>query len=157
MNNGKWKMRRGGCLLGLMGWRKHMKPGVEDTFSGNFDESNADPNLMITHIPPLDDSFADLEGIALHVNPDEYRVIVYIYVPGAGGWWIKPTLDYPYTEIDAYGYWSTAIFTGGIDDQATRIAAFLVPYDYEPPAALGWSSLPQALYSASVSEVEINR
>ncbi|NMB61168.1 MAG: hypothetical protein GYA18_02360 [Chloroflexi bacterium] len=156
----QWKVENegeAGACWGLWDGEGNMKPGVEDTFSGIFDESNADPNLMITHIPPLDDSFADLEGIALHVNPDDYRVIVYIYVPGAGGWWIKPTLDYPYTEIDAYGYWSTAIFTGGIDDQATRIAAFLVPYDYEPPAALGWSSLPQALYSASVSEVEINR
>ena len=145
-----------GACWGLWDGEGNMKLGMEDTFSGIFTESAAEPRLIVTYSPPMG-SLDDLEGIALHVDPYEYQVVVYIYVPGANGWWVKPSFDYPYTEIDDYGNWSTYIFTGGIDDEATKIAAFLIPYDYDPPAAAGWSSLPQALYNASVSEVEITR
>lgn len=155
----QWKVEDegdAGACWGLWDGEGNMKPGMEETFSGMFEESTADPRLMVTYVPQQGD-LDDLEGIVLHANPDDYRVVVYIYVPGANGWWIKPAFDFPYTEIEEDGYWSTPIFTGGIDDEATKIAAFLIPYDYEPPAAAGLGSLPQALYNASVSEVEVNR
>lgn len=154
-----WKVSNegeAGACWGLWDGEGNLKPGMEETFSGMFAESFADPNLVVTYIPPQG-SLDDLEGIALHVNPDDYRVVVYIYVPNANGWWLKPAFDFPYTEIDESGYWSCPIFTGGIDDQATKVAAFLIPSNYEPPLASGWSSLPQALYDASVSETEVNR
>jgi hypothetical protein len=65
------------------------------------------------------------------MSPADFGVIVYIFIPygphGAGGWWIKPTCANPLRTIAEDGTWSCNITTGGIDETATGIAAFLVP------------------------------
>jgi exo-beta-1,3-glucanase (GH17 family) len=149
-----------GACWGLWDNEEQLKPEIEKFFSGDIDasiiKSAGDPSLELTYIPLMGDT-DDLEGMVHFVNPDEYQVAVYIYVPDAGGWWTKPFYDYPLTEIDEGGYWACPIITGGIDEQATRIAVFLIPEGYTPPLANGMSSLPQSLYNASVSEVEVSR
>jgi hypothetical protein len=90
-------------------------------------------------------TFDNLHGKVCNVNPADYKVAVYIYVPGAGGWWTKPTFAYPLTSIRSNGTWTCDITTGGIDHLATQIAAFLVPNGYYPPRRDGHSSLPGAL------------
>jgi len=149
-----------GACWGLWDSEGQLKPGIDEIFAGNAGSGKVvperEPKLDLTLVPPMG-SITDLAGIAWFVNPEDYRVAVYIYVPDAGGWWIKPTFDFPLTEINKDGSWSCPVFTGGIDEQATKVAAFLVPNDYNPPAAAGWSSLPQELYDISVSEVETNR
>ena len=149
-----------GACWGLWDNEGQLKPESEEFFSGDIDESiiesAGEPSLELTYIPLMGET-DDLEGMVHFVNPDEYQVAVYIYVPDAGGWWTKPFYDYPLTEIDEGGYWACPIITGGIDEQATRIAVFLIPEGYTPPLANGMSSLPQSLYNASVSEVEVSR
>jgi hypothetical protein len=144
---------------GLMGQRRSAQTGIDEIFAGNAGSGKVvperEPKLDLTLVPPWEHHGPC--RIAWFVNPEDYRVAVYIYVPDAGGWWIKPTFDFPLTEINKDGSWSCPVFTGGIDEQATKVAAFLVPNDYNPPAAAGWSSLPQELYDISVSEVETNR
>ena len=106
-----------GACWGLWDSEGQLKPGIQEIFAGNAGGGKLvperEPKLDLTLVPPMG-SITDLAGIAWFVNPEDYRVAAYIYVPDAGGWWIKPTFDFPLTEINEDGSWSCPIFTGGI-------------------------------------------
>ncbi len=112
-----------------------------------------EPYIGFTHVPPIG-SFENLEGEVLHVYPSDHRVAVYIYV---SGWWTKPTFTDPLTTIQNNGSWTTDITTGGNDEQATRVAAYLVTEDYSPPLMSGGATLPAELDQNAVAKVEANR
>jgi hypothetical protein len=90
------------------------------------------------------------------VSTAAYRVAVYIYVPDLG-WWNKPYWAQPLTSISTNGKWTCDIDTGGRDIYATKVAAFLVPKNYEPSELHGASSLPSGLYQNAVAHDEISR
>lgn len=94
--------------------------------------------IAFTRIPSIG-SFANLAGEVTGVETNEYRVAVYIYV---NGWWTKPTFASPLTPIGWCGGWTCDITTGGHDEHATMIAAFLIPAGVEPPACGGCGELP---------------
>jgi hypothetical protein len=110
--------------------------------------------VEFTSVPPLN-SFDDLRGRILHVLPSAYKVAGYILVNGS--YYTKPTWSSPLTSIAADGNWVMDITTGGIDETATRICAFLVPNGYNPPLAGGTTSLPQELYQNAVAVMEVVR
>jgi hypothetical protein len=91
----------------------------------------------------------DLRGIVQHLRPADHAVAVYIRV--AGAWWMKPTLDLAGTAILPDGTWICDITTGGIDEQADAIAAFVIPRDNEVPVALGSVALPPELSAIAVA------
>lgn len=134
-------------------WNKDgiMKPGMQDVFDGKTVPSNWDcggipggegnPKIEFTKIPAYGSS-ENLQGQVWHVDPIEYKVVVYINV--GGGWWIKPYYDEPKTSIDCDGSWTTDVTTGGIDETATEFAAYLIPAGYDPPL------------SRDVAELELN-
>lgn len=146
-----------GACWGL--WDKYgsLKNGIARVFAEDVEQYiTREPQLEIVSHPTIGSS-GPITGFVSNVDPSAYHVVVYIYVPDASGWWVKPTFDHPYTVIDDEGNWSCQIVTGGIDAQATKIAVFLVPTEYEPPLASGWSSLPQELYDIALSSAEIVR
>lgn len=65
------------------------------------------------------------------MKPADYRVVVYIKV--ASNCWIKPYWLSPLTIIQADGAWVCDVTTGGIDETATEISAYLVHATYNPP------------------------
>ena len=95
--------------------------GLHDSV-GNLKEG--EPSLAFTLVPPLG-SQLDLEGVAVNVDRTNFRVVVYIRV--SGEYWVKPTLENPFTSIAPDGSWTTDITTGGVDEEATEIRAYLVP------------------------------
>lgn len=111
------------------------------------------PVIEFSSVPPYG-SFNDLKGRVKNVNTSDYKVAVYIFV---SGWWTKPFWTSPLTSIQKDGSWVCDITTGGIDQKATKIAAFLVPSGYSPPAMSGGQTLPQEIYNKAVSRVEITR
>lgn len=94
--------------------------------------------ISLTVIPPIG-SFANLQGQVTGIMPAEYRVAVYIRV---GNWWTKPTFASPLTTINANGNWTCDITTGGIDDTATQVAAYLLPNGISPPECGGCADRP---------------
>jgi hypothetical protein len=88
---------------------------------------NRSPEFQVTYCPPLGATEGYLEGIAWgSINPLDWRVVVYITV--AGRTWVKPNYGgEALTPIQEDGGWFCDIVTGGIDEQATHIYAFLVP------------------------------
>ncbi len=153
-------------------WDKdgNMKQGMNRVFEGEIMEDNwsefpvpggpGDPTIELTYIPPYG-SFENLKGQVWHVNPYEYNIVVYIYVkPGIylnGGWWIKPYANNPLTPINYDGSWECDITTGGVDQNATKIAVFLVPDGYEPPCLGNAPSLPSELDENAAAKLEIER
>ena len=94
----------------------------------NFDdcilrEIESADSIRLDEIPPCG-STELLRGSVVGVNPDDYRVGVYIFVDD---WWPKPTFTLPWTDIDSHGNWHCDISKTIDDLNATEVMAFLVP------------------------------
>ena len=111
------------------------------------------PTVVLDYVPPYG-SYANLRGHVICVIPSDYKVAVYIKV---SGWWTKPNFDSPLTAIQSNGTWTTDFTSGGFDQFATDLAAFLVPKDYNPPIMSGGTTLPQTLYTNAVAYASITR
>ena len=109
--------------------------------------------IEFTYVPPYG-SFGNLQGRVGCAIPADYKVAVYIYV---SGWWTKPYWAQPLTPIQSDGTWTTDITTGGTDQLATKIAAFLVPNGYDPPSMSGGQTLPTELFDNAVAYIMVDR
>jgi hypothetical protein len=105
-------------------------------------KENGIGKVGLTYIPSFGTN-EDLRGKVFGVDPNGYSVAVYIYV---SGWWTKPYLNQPLTPIAGDGTWTCDITTGGTDQYATQIIAFLVPNGYQPPLSQGEQCLLSELY-----------
>jgi hypothetical protein len=113
------------------------------------------PIIQFTSVPPWGSNLP-LVGQALNITPADYRVAVFIFIPGLG-WYTKPTCASPLTIIQPNGTWSTNITTGGVDDTATRITAYLVPQSFSHPCVLNSDGIPATVVQQSVAEVTTTR
>ena len=102
------------------------------TLTAHVHEVTGPPEVRLTYVPPLG-SFEDLEGEVRNINPTVVEVAVYIYVDES--WWTKPYWNAPTTPVRNDGTWTCDITTGGIDEQATKIRAYLIRKGYQPPLA----------------------
>jgi exo-beta-1,3-glucanase (GH17 family) len=128
-----------------------------NTWSASVSLDNGFPDnrsISFISVPPKG-SFDNLVGTASNIVPADYAIVVYIQVNGR--WWVKPTFAQPKTPIRPDGGWETNITTGGIDEQANRIQAFLIPANYDPPALGGARSFPQELLDTAVVTIEAVR
>ncbi len=112
-----------------------------------------DPDIEFVSVPPYG-SYEDLKGQVWHVAPLSHRVAVYIYV---GGWWNKPYWHSPLTSIRCDGTWTCDVTTGGEDQTATRIAAYLLPAGYTPPQMSGGAMLPAELVENALASIKVER
>ncbi len=161
-----WKQKYEGTQGANWGiWKSDgtMKEGMANVLAGETLDDNwttectpggsGTPTIEFTHVPTKGTS-ENLEGEVWHVDTNNYGVAVYIYV---GGWWTKPYWNEPVTTISCNGYFVTDITTGGSDSSTSRIAAFLIPIDYDPPAMSGGASLPDKLYDMALDYEIIDR
>lgn len=112
--------------------------------------AGASPTIEFTYVPPYG-SFDNLQGKVTDVNPAEYKVAVYIYV---SGWYTKPYYNSPLTPINSDGSWTCDITTGGYDQYATSVKAYLVPNGYNPPQMSGQRTFSDELKDNSVASIE---
>jgi len=110
------------------------------------------PGIQITSVSPMGQK-GSVSGQVSGIVPICHQVAVYIFVDG--GWWIKPYLRWPLTTINADGTWSAYIATGGNDEDASQVIAYLVPSNYDIPLLSGVQSLPPAL--AAFPSATVNR
>jgi len=101
----------------------------------------APPSIELTYVPAFGSSEM-LQGKVTNADPDSYDVAVYIFV---GGWWTKPYWDSPVTTIRKDGTWFSEIVTGGRDERAIEIRAYLIPKGFSPPLARGKEDIPQMM------------
>lgn len=118
-------------------------------------QAPAADSVEFTSIPPYG-SQSFLQGKVYGLNPTNYAVAVFIYVDGIG-WFTKPTCANPLTTIQPDGTWTADITTGGVDTDATRIAAFVVPATYNQPCVTNVFCFPAALLQQSVANAMTTR
>lgn len=153
-----------GACWGIWDKDGSLKPEMQDVFDDKVMQDNwsssaipggpGNPCIELTYIPPYG-SFEDLKGQVWHVEPADYKIAVYIYV--LVGWWTKPCWDSPRTSIQSDGSWVCDITTGGTDQNATRIVAYLLPNGYDLPLGYGEATLPSELDQNAVAKVETTR
>lgn len=160
-----WKTGEGpeGPHWGIWDALGNLKSGMKQVFDGQTMADNwswnglpggpGTPTVTLTYVPPYG-SFNRLEGQVLHASPGANKIVLFIYA--AGAWYIKPLASSPQTIILPDGTWSSSITTGGIDQYATKITAFLYPNSYIPGS---WSyySLPSELFQNALAYVQIDR
>lgn len=112
------------------------------------------PTIGLTYIPQYG-SLENLEGQVLNADFGQLAIVVYIKVDGF--WWTKPYLDYPITMINELGNWKCDITTGGFDETATMIVAYLIPAGYNPPVSFGSTQIPQELEEKALAKASANR
>jgi len=101
--------------------------------------------INFTKVSPCG-SYDGVTGIMSGANPANYNVVVYVKV--ANKWWgPKPQWDNPLTPINPDGSWSCEIVTGGDDQNAQQVSAFLIPRNYSPPKVQQQSALPPELFN----------
>ena len=109
------------------------------------------PGILITNLPPFG-SVQNLSGVVTGVEPANYKVAAFIYVPGYG-WASKPTCAQPLTSINPDRSWTTSITTATSDASATRVAAVLVPNGSALECVQGQPFLTNAFSTAAASTV----
>jgi hypothetical protein len=115
---------------------------------------STDSTMEFTRVP-APGSYVNLNGVVRDVDPEKFRIAVYIRV--LGGWWTKPYWDAPATPIAPDGTFSVNITTGGQDDQASDVAAFLIPAEYYPPGLRGEPELPAELLQKALARTDVTR
>lgn len=90
-------------------------------------EINGPPKIRFTSVPAYG-SFDNISGAVDNCAPKDCKVIVMIHA--WIGWWVKPYNDRPYTMVKPDGTWECDYTTGGIDQTADEIRAYLVTSDY---------------------------
>lgn len=112
--------------------------------------------ICFTGLPPYGTVDGFVSGQVMHVAPANCKVVIIIHVPGAG-YWSKPTFDAPATAVQPDGSWRCDIVTGGYDECADQIIAYLVPADYDPPLASGEASPPAPLEANALAKALTTR
>jgi exo-beta-1,3-glucanase (GH17 family) len=154
-----------GACWGILDQQGTLKVGMEKVFEGMTLADNWSwieeipggpgvPTIEFTYVPDYR-SFDNLKGQVWHISPADHQVAVYIKV--GGGWWTKPFFQTPLTAIRPDGSWITDITTGGIDEQATEVVAFLVPNEYNPPLMGGGGTLPAELDQNALARADTTR
>jgi len=115
---------------------------------------STDLTIEFTSVPAYG-SYVNLNGIVRDVDPEKFRIAAYIRV--FGGWWTKPYWDAPATQIAPDGTFSVNITTGGQDEQASDVAAFLIPAEYYPPGLRGEPELPAELLQKALARADVTR
>ncbi|MFA6570333.1 MAG: T9SS type A sorting domain-containing protein [Bacteroidota bacterium] len=108
------------------------------------------PLLQFTEIPQWGTS-RSLKGKVYNVDPEKYKIAVYIFIEG-NGWWTKPSFATPFTSINSDSTWICNIVTGGNDIYATQICAYLLPDTVIAPRAENLSDLPLLLDTIALTK-----
>jgi len=118
--------------------------------------NQAGPMIVLVKIPAFGSSEL-LEGRVLNVNPADYKIAAFVFIESLG-WFCKPTIAEPYTQLQQPdASFKVNLVTGGVDGTASRIALFVVPSFYSLPCIQGEATLPISLYILSRDRLIIDR
>ena len=126
----------------------------QSVVSPNSAAGQNNPIIEFTYTPVYE-SFEDLRGAVLNVDPAKNKVLVFIKVDTL--WRIKPDAEHQFITIRQDSSWRCDITTETYDHRATQIDAFLVPDSFSLPPFTENDSLPPYIYSRSLASMEIVR
>lgn len=83
-------------------------------------------DISFTYVP----DYGTKNNLKGKVDDPDYKIAVYILIDGMG-WWLKPYAN-SFVYPDGNGDWECDIMTGGVDEYAIKITAYLLPSEYNP-------------------------
>lgn len=110
------------------------------------------PRLEITELPPRG-QLGSIGGRAHHVRPCDVTVAMFVH---DDGWWTKPLFDEPLTPVWFDGRFRESAVRAG-DEDADRVALFVLPRTYTPPLIGGWAELPAEIGEHALAELVVAR
>jgi len=110
--------------------------------------------IVFNKIPDFGNRINNLHGNVNNMQPNEADVLVYTYVDG---WRVKPSSANPKTKLRNDGSWECDLTTQAYDQNATHIAAFLVPKDFNFSIDEGVRFLPELLYKEALAQIDSTR
>lgn len=113
------------------------------------------PTIQFTNVPSFGTT-GPLTGRVQNVSLTRVAVTTYLFLPDQG-WYTEPGCDRPRTYLNAAGDWSTIINNGPLDKTATKIAAYVVPVEFNPPCVFGAAGIPPAITSAALASLTVDR
>ena len=132
----------------LMGQNDLPQPIYEDAVANI--EIDREPQIEFLYIPHYGSRIKDLKGRVSHIDSNQYRLAIYIYV---NGWYIKPYKNSPLTPIHQDGTWNCDITTSKNDFMATKIVVFLISAHYNPPCIDGNKNIPESIYKNALKAI----
>jgi len=120
----------------------------------SYNLTSSAPSIEITYYPPYGNRIKNLRGVVHNIEPDKNKVLVFIFVKK---WIVKPYKYSPLTPINNDGSWQCDITTGRGDNEATKIAAFIVPNNYKAHLLIVGKNISKKLYDNAISYIQISR
>lgn len=117
-------------------------------------EKQTMPSIEFLFVPPFG-SFENLQGQILNADPNKFGVAIYNMIEGV--WFSKPSLEKPVTKINKDAKWTCDITTAEDDELAIKIAAYLIPIDYQPPLTSGEFWILKELGERCLAKIEVTR
>src|SRR5579883_3483318 len=118
--------------------------------------SGGTASLQLTSIPEYGTK-TPLAGTAVMPAGISGNVAAYVFLPDQG-WYSEPGCYYPFAAMNpANGAWTTSITQGPLDPTAIKIAAYLLPSNFNPPCVFGAASIPAAITSAALASAVVER
>jgi len=113
------------------------------------------PSIHIISYPDYGNRLKNLQGVVQNVNASEYSVIVMLLTDK---WQVKPYQITPLTSIREDGSWSCDITTNHRDHLAVKIAAFVVPSDFQLETnEQSYQNFPEEILEASIANAIVAR
>jgi hypothetical protein len=113
------------------------------------------PSINIISYPDYGNRLKNLHGVVQNVASSEYSVIVMIFT---SMWKVKPYQSNPLTPIREDGSWSCDITTNSGDHLAAKIAAFVVPSDFQLELnEETFRNFPEEIVDASIANAIVSR
>ena len=113
------------------------------------------PSININSQPEYGNRLKNLKGNVQNATPSKYSVIVLILT---NKWEIKPYNNKPLTPIREDGSWSCDITTNFGDHLAVKIAAFVVPSDFQMEVnEQSYMNVPAEIIDASIAHTIVAR
>jgi len=111
-----------------------LSSGLDATVSAASSESGK-PVIYLTYVPGYGE-IDQIKGMVVSedgtaIDPQNYRIAVFLQITPGGSYWEKPTSSYPYVDIQSDGSFSAHFITGGVDYNAQLIHMMVVPRDIE--------------------------
>jgi len=133
----------------------YAQPIIADKIVQTSQQQSQNKLFLATHIPESGNRIKNLKGRILDRHFHQYAIAVFVY---RNGWFSKPYLNKPFSEIDSDGFWQCDITTQAHDEKSTHIKVLLFPKDYKLNQEInGLPSMPSDILSSSVDCLDIFR
>jgi hypothetical protein len=117
--------------------------------------TQAKPTIKLIDVPEFGNRLKNLKGYVENVDSSAYSVLIFTL---NDKWEVKPYESKPLTPLRNDGSWKCDITTNSGDHLAKKIAAFVVPSDFQWDKSTKYDqNIPEKVLDSSITNVIVSR